>query len=259
MKLKGKVAVVTGASRGIGKAIALAYAREGANVVVAARTESEEGSRLPGTIHKTAEEIRALGSQALPVKCDVTKEEDIEDMVKKTLETFGTVDILVNNAGVNYIASVVDLPAKRWDLVMSVNLRGPFLCSKAVLPTMIAKGSGCIVNISSLAARRSVPTWSAYSVSKAAIERLTKTLALEVEEYGIAVYALAPGQGVITEGYSFVMADIDKSDWVTPESMAKAAVYLATLDSLTLSGEVMTDYEFFGWRDAVERLKTLKS
>lgn len=258
MSLKGKVAIVTGASRGIGKAIALALGREGASVVVVARTESEEGSRLPGTIHRTAEEIQALGARVLPVKCDVTKEQDIEDMVKKTLETFGTVDVMVNNAGVNFIAPVVDLPVKRWDLVMNVNLRAPFLCCKAVLPTMIAKRSGCIINITSIAARRPAVTWSAYSVSKSALERFTKVLAMEVGEFGISVYALAPGQGVVTEGYSYVMADIDKSDWVSPDSIARAAVCLATLKDRSLRGETMTDYELFGWRDAMARLKSMK-
>ena len=126
MKLKDKVAIVTGSSRGIGKAIALGFAKEGAKIVVAARTEVEN-ERMPGTIYKTAEMIKAMGGQALPVKCDVTIEQDIEDMAKKALAEFGRIDILVNNSGIAYFRPAWEMPSKRWDIVLRVNLTGAFL------------------------------------------------------------------------------------------------------------------------------------
>lgn len=127
MKLEGKVCIVTGSSRGIGKAIAVGFAREGASAVAAARTETET-ERLPGSIHKTAEEIRSLGGHVLAVRCDVTSEEEVEEMVRKTLEEFGRIDILVNNAAVAYYAPLLEMPFKRWDPVLRVNLKGTFLC-----------------------------------------------------------------------------------------------------------------------------------
>ncbi len=149
--LKDKVAIVTGASRGIGKDIALGFAREGANVVVAARSDQEKDERFPGTIHKTADEIQEMGRRALPVKCDITEEESVKAMVEAALQEFGTIDILVNNAGVAFYYPVVETPLKKWEIVLNVNLKGVFLCSRAVLPTMIEKKSGAIINISSLA------------------------------------------------------------------------------------------------------------
>jgi len=144
MRLSGNVAVVTGSSRGIGKAIAVGLAREGADIVVASRTEIEN-ERLPGTIYKTADEVRALGRRALPVRCDVTSEQSINDMVVKALAEFGRIDILVNNAGVAYPYPLVETPLKRWELMLKVNLTGAFLCIKAVLPKMIEQNSGSII------------------------------------------------------------------------------------------------------------------
>lgn len=139
LPLQDKVAIVTGASRGIGKAIALALAKEGAKIVVAARSEVE--GRLPGTIHRTVGEIRMLNSDALAVRTDVPKEDEIKEMVWKAIKHFGHLDVLVNNAGVYAPESLVEIATKRWDLVMSVNLRGMFLCTRAVLPHMMKQAS----------------------------------------------------------------------------------------------------------------------
>ena len=145
--LKGRVAIVTGASRGIGRAIALGLAREGCDVVIAAKsTESTE--KLPGSIFTVAAEVEALGAQALPVQVDVRDADQIEGMAAKTLERFGRIDLLVNNAGALHWAGILDTPPKRFDLVMGVNARAAFLCCRAVLPAMIRQGGGHIVNMS---------------------------------------------------------------------------------------------------------------
>ncbi|MDD5190432.1 MAG: SDR family NAD(P)-dependent oxidoreductase, partial [Dehalococcoidales bacterium] len=157
MKLDGKVAIVTGSSRGIGKQIALTFAREGARVAIIARTEKAGESKLPGTIHQTVEEIKAFGGTAIAIRTDLTVDADIANMAQKVLETWGRVDILVNNAAANKNDTVADLSVKYWDLMMKVNLRAMFLCTKAVLPTMIAQKNGNIICMSSVAAKRKAP------------------------------------------------------------------------------------------------------
>ncbi len=241
MKLEGKVAIVTGASRGIGKAIALALAGEGARVVVAARTE-REGGPLPGTIHKTADEIRASGGYALAIKTDVTKEESVEELARKTLQEYGAIDILVNNAGITLPGKVLDLPVKRWDLVIAVNLRGTFLCTKAVLPTMVKRRSGSIINLSSVVGTRMIMFDVAYGVAKAAIERFTHGLAEELKEYNIAVNALCPSL-TDTEGFKQWMPGVDTSGWQRPEMWGKYAVFLANQNASSLTGRVLSAEE----------------
>ena len=247
MKLEGKVAIVTGASRGLGKAIAIGFAREGAQVVVAARTEIEKEGGIKGTIYKTAEEIQVLGQPALPIRCDVTDEQSVNKMVQKTISEFGRIDILVNNSGVGFYSTVVETPLKRWELVFKVNVTGAFLCSKAVLSKMIEERSGSIINISSLAANereeKTVPYGLAYASAKAALDRYTWGLAEELKPHNIAVNALKPQKVVETEGMRFWMPDADRSRWVTPEKMVKGAIFLATQDSKRLTGLLTTDEE----------------
>ncbi len=243
MKLDGKVAIVTGGSRGIGKAIALGFAEEGADVIVAARTEVER-EEIPGTIYQTVEEIQALGRRALPIKCDVTSEQSVNDMVQKTLSQFGRIDILVNNAGIAYYFPVVETPLKRWELVLKVNLVGAFICAKAVLPTMIEQRAGSIINITSRAGeRRPSPTGVAYAVTKAGLDRFTWGLAAEVGRYNIAVNALKPLEIVSTEGMRFWLPDADKSKWRSAEMMVKATIFLATQDGKGTTGTVAYDEE----------------
>jgi citronellol/citronellal dehydrogenase len=250
MKLSGKVAIITGGSRGIGKAIALGFAREGSDIVVAARTEVEN-PQLPGTIYKTAEEIQALGRRALPIRCDVTDEQSVNDMVQKALGEFGHVDILVNNAGVAFYYPVIETPLKRWELVLRVILTGVFLCSKAVLPKMIEQKTGSIINISSLAAEQrvlsEVPTGVAYAVAKSGLDRFTWGLAEEVGQYNIAVNALKPAGVVNTEGMRLWLPGADKSQWEPPDRMVKAAIFLAGQDAKGITGTVATDEEFCVW------------
>jgi NAD(P)-dependent dehydrogenase (short-subunit alcohol dehydrogenase family) len=250
MKLQDRIAIVTGASRGIGKAIAIGLAKAGANVVVAARTE-EENPQLPGTIHKTAEEIRILKRRALPIRCDVSSEESVNEMVEKVLNEFGHIDILVNNAGVAFYYPVIETPLKRWELVLRVNLIGSFLSSKAVLPKMIEQGRGSIINISSLAANKRdegiVSTGVAYGVAKAGLDRMTYGLASEVGRFNIAVNCLKPQHVVDTEGMRFWVKEEERKDWVSPEKMVKCAIFLAQQDAGGVTGTVATDEELCAW------------
>jgi len=239
-QLEGKVAIVTGASRGIGKAIALALADAGAEVIVAARTV-EQSAPLKGTILKTAEEIKAQGGRALPVQTNVADEESVENMVQKTLDEMGRIDILVNNAGTNIPRYLKDLTLKQWDLIMKVTLRSVIVCSKAVMPSMMAQRWGHIVNMSSVAAItfNDPMTGLAYDVSKAGINRLTWGLAEELKEYNIAVNALMP-KNTTSEGWVILNPDVDKSDWQTPELWGKIATFVATRDPGNFTGRILT-------------------
>jgi NAD(P)-dependent dehydrogenase (short-subunit alcohol dehydrogenase family) len=252
MKLKDKIAIVTGASRGIGKAIAIGLANQGARVVVAARSEVVKNANLPGTISDTVAQIERAGGKALAIRCDVTDEQSVQSMADKTLEVFGGIDILVNNAGVAFYYPVVETPLSRWDIVLKVNLYGAFLCSKAVLPTMIKQQRGSIVNISSLAADErdegTVPTGVAYAVAKAGVDRFTWGLATEVGRYNIAVNGLKPKQPVDTEGMRFWLTDEEKAEaWVSPEKIVTCALFLAAQDAKGVTGTVATDEELCGW------------
>jgi len=249
MKLEGKVAIVTGGSRGIGKQICITFAREGAAVVVVARTEKEGQSRLPGTIHQTVDEIRAFGGKAIPVRTDITVDEDVEKMVQRAVEEFGRIDILVNNAAANVNSTIADLPIKRWDLMMRVNLRGTFICTKAVLPVMMAQHGGNIMCMTSIAAKRRAPPGEVcYSITKAGIELFCWGLAQEVKEDNIAVNDLYPTGGVITDGFKEVFKRQTFSEETMkamkhPEQIAEAALWIAQQDASTFTGRSVNDDE----------------
>lgn len=242
MKLQGKVAVVTGSSRGIGKAIALGFAREGADVVVAARTEAP-GGPLPGTIYETADAIKALGRKALAVKTDLTVDEDIEALAQQTLAEFGRVDILVGNAAAYYRAPFLDTSLRRWDLVMRVNLRATFLLMKAMLPAMIQQKSGHIINVSPAASLDLMPGGLVYGLAKMGTTLLSLGLAKEVQEHNIAVNSLWPGGTRATEGARVLRMLRDDAPWVSPETMADAAVIIASADPASFTGRSVTDEE----------------
>lgn len=241
MKLENKVAIVTGASRGIGKEIAFALAAEGATVVIAARTE-REGGRLPGTIYHTADGIQAKGGKALAVKVDVSKEEDVDNMVKRIMSEYGHIDILVNNAGITVPGTMLELTVRHWDLIMNVNLRGTFLCTRAVLPIMAAQKSGNIINLSSVLGTRLIAQGVPYGMTKAAIERFTMGLAREVRQYNIAVNALVPGF-TDTEGVRSWLSEKQRSTWQKPELWGRNAVFFACQDARTLTGKCLTAEE----------------
>ncbi len=234
----------------MGRAIALGFAKEGAHVVVAARTEVVS-KQLPGTIHQTAEEIKALGLDALPVRCDVTDEQSVSQLIRATIEKFGRIDVLVNNAGIAFYYPILETPLKRWELVIKVNLIGAFLCTKAVLPQMIKQKCGSIINISSLAADErdegAVPTGVAYAVSKAGLDRFTLGLATEVGKYNIAVNAVKPHRVVDTDGMRLWQPNADKSSWQSADRMVQATILLANQDSKGITGTVATDREICTW------------
>jgi citronellol/citronellal dehydrogenase len=240
-KLEGKVAIVTGASRGVGEYMAIELAKEGCDIVAAARTESEGQSRLKGTIVETAAELEKLGVRAISVRCDVTDDESIELMVKRALGEFGRVDILINNAGIMAPAKLVDMPMKRWDLIWRVNVRGAIACSKAVLPHMIERRDGVIINVSSIAADQDGAGNISYMLTKHALRELATGLAAEEKEHGIRVFALSPYGWVPTPGTLFYRLDETMPSvgpmLERPEAMGLAAIYLCGEEAKDLSGQ----------------------
>ena len=249
-KLDGKVAIVTGASRGIGEAVAIGFAKEGASVAVVARTDQPGQHFLPGTIGKTADEIKAFGGKALAIKTNVMVEDEVQAMVQRVLDEWGKVDILVNNAAVATPGPFIETTTKRWNLVIGVNLLGTFLCTKAVLPTMMKQRSGSIINTTSGAAASRVKdvTGIAYGTAKAAIEHFTCAVAAELGEYNIAVNCYHPSPGVASEGFVFNLPpDYDKSRLVGPEKMVRAAIFLAQQNAKGTTGCVASDEELIQW------------
>ena len=254
-ELEGKVAIVTGASRGIGKAMALGLAGAGASVVVAARSETARPD-LPGTIHDTVSEIERLGGRALAVSCNVRDDDSIRAMVDQTLDEYGAVDVLVNNAGVGGYRPLLEMTVREWDLIMDIDLRAPFVLCKMAAPIMVEQGSGSIVNVSSHAADNIFSSTlggdheagialvgQGYGAAKAGLERFSWGLAAELGPHNIAVNVLKPLRPVATEGFRSQRPDADFSTWATPEDMAKATVYLAAQDARGLTGAIVTAEE----------------
>jgi citronellol/citronellal dehydrogenase len=240
--LKDRVAIVTGASRGIGRAIALGLANAGCRVVVAAKsTESTE--KLPGSIHTVAAEIEALGSQAFAVPVDVRDESQIDAMVLKTAERFGRIDILINNAGALFWKPLLETPAKRFDLVMGVNARAAFLCSRAVIPHMIANRWGHIVNMSPPLDLEIVPGRIAYAISKLGMTLLTIGLAEEVKSQNIAVNSLWPVT-IIESQASINWGLGDRSMWRKPDILVDSVLQLVAKEPAAVSGQALLDEDF---------------
>ncbi len=242
--LAGKVAVVTGASRGIGEAIAYRYAQEGARVVVSARTLEDGDHVLSGGINSVVNVIREAGGEAHAVRADIALAEHRENLIKETEAVFGPVDILVNNAAVTYYAPVHEFSEKRFKLMLEVQVYGPYHLAQLVLPGMIERESGWILNISSHAAIHPEKDSgsrgsSVYGMCKAALERFTTGLAAEVYDKHIGVNVISPGL-VATPGALYHNLVNEKTEsWVTPvEDMSEACLRLVHGDAQALTGRV---------------------
>jgi len=239
MQLKGKTAVVTGSGRGLGKAIALKLAQMGANIVLNDIASSD-------AIDATAEEFKALGYNVIVTKGDVRNAEDVENMINKAVEAFGSLDILVNNAGITKDMLMVKMSEKDWDDVLDINLKGAFLCTKAAAKIMIKQRSGKIINIASVAGVMGNPGQANYSASKAGLIGLTKSTAKELASRNITCNAVAPGliQSKMTE----VLPEKVKENYLnniplgrfgTPEDVANVVGFLASDDSNYVTGQVI--------------------
>ena len=264
-KLEGRVAVITGASRGIGQAIAELFASEGAKVVCAARTVSEGDHPLEGSLARTVQTIQEAGGEALAVAANVSEEVDCLALIDAARRSYGVVDILVNNAALNYYVPIVDYATNRWIRAFAVNVHGPFMLSKAVLPEMIERNRGAIVNISSAAAigpgrgpyeNLNVQGGTMYGATKAALERFTQGLAQEVAAHGgIAISAVSPSRVVPTPGTIFhkLVDGIDDPRGEHPAMMAQATLLLASEPAEKVNGRVCYSQQIlkeFGWIDA---------
>ncbi|MCA9843654.1 MAG: SDR family NAD(P)-dependent oxidoreductase [Dehalococcoidia bacterium] len=260
-KLDGKVVVVTGASRGIGKAIAEVFAAEGGKVVCAARTLKEGDHPLEGSLEHTVNGIKAAGNEASAVAVDISEYEECEKLIQATHDLYGPVDVLVNNAALTYFIPIATYPINRWHRSFAVNFHAPFYLSQLALKDMQPRKSGAIVNISSGAAigpgrgpykdpPRSGGTL--YGAEKAALERFTQGLANEVYEDGISVTCVSPSQVVPTPGtvHHKLVTGMDDPRGEPPELMAKSALLLATEPLDKVTGRVTYSQEIlqeFGW------------
>jgi NAD(P)-dependent dehydrogenase (short-subunit alcohol dehydrogenase family) len=245
--LADRVSIVTGAGRGIGRAVSLALARAGSSVVLAARTEDQLG--------QVRAEVEQQGGTAITVPTDVTDPTSVEHLAEATLDRFGRVDVLVNNAGSNNggpdgaVGELWNIDPDAWWSDVEVNLRGTFLCSRAVLPSMVSAGRGHIVNVVSMAAAMPWPFDSAYACSKAAVIRLTDSLADEVRQHGVRVFALSPGS-VDTElragavdspaGRRWLTNVNPNPDWVPAERPAEMVVQLVSGPADHLTGRFLS-------------------
>ena len=229
MTLKGKVALITGAGRGIGKAVANAYARAGANLALCARTASE--------LDQTIAELRALKTGAEGWVCDVSLEEPVKKFVAEAQEKFGRIDVLVNNAGVmTRPVPMTELDVKKWDYTMAVNLRGPFLVTQAVLPMMTKQKGGSIINVSSMIGRGAYANFLAYATSKWGLEGFTQTLAAEARSSNVRVNSVDPG---------YVATKLTGYHGSKPESVTDVFVYLASDESKSITGKMLSSS---GWK-----------
>jgi len=228
--LQGKTALITGAGRGIGRAITLAFAKEGCDVAVIARTQEQ--------IDATAQAVRDLGRKGVAIPCDVANHDDVVRAVTTTVNALGKIDVLVNNAGCACFKPFEELEIDEWRRTLDVNLTAVFLFVRAVLPVMKAQRAGRIINVSSVAGVKPIANQSAYCASKYGLNGLTRVLAMELRPYGIGVHAICPG-GVDTELSRQAMPERDKTNWLLPEDIAQTALYLAALSPRAAVDEIV--------------------
>lgn len=228
--LEGKVSIITGASRGIGHATAMAFAQAGAKVVLASRSQPD--------LEAAANLIRAEGGDAFVVPTDVTQAEAVEILVNRTLKTYGQIDILVNNAGAGAFETIVDSDPEVWTQVVASNLKSTYLCSKYVLPSMLARQSGQIINVLSIAAKVAFKSSSAYCAAKAGALAFTKVLAEEVRHEKIRVTAISPGS-VDTPFWTEVEGHPDLDLMLTPEHVAETILFVAAQPAGMVTDEIV--------------------
>jgi citronellol/citronellal dehydrogenase len=223
--LNGKVALVTGASRGVGAATAVALAEAGCDVACAARATETNPQRTSGTIDETVRRIEATGHRGLAVPTNLGVDEEVVAMVRATKEHFGRLDILINNAAITFIGDL-DIPLKRYDLIMQVNLRAPLIAIREAEPLMRAQGGGAIINVSSVAALYPHPSLLAYGISKIGLERLTVDAAGQLAEANIAVNCFRIDIAVASEGFVANTPGADHSNWEPSEVAAEGIVWM---------------------------------
>jgi citronellol/citronellal dehydrogenase len=237
--LKGRVAVVTGASRGIGKALALRLAQQGAAVAVAAKSE-QSTERLPGSIHETADAIRSAGGLAVAVATDVRDEEAIRNLIERTIGEFGRIDILVNNAGAIWTQPILQTPPKRFDLMMAVNVRAAYIAAYYALPHMVKQQWGHILNMCPRLSTDPSPGKVAYTISKQSMARLAIGLAEEHRADNVAANTLWPRTIIETQAsINWKMAD--RSQWRTPEIVCDASLAIFAQEPRTCTGRQWID------------------
>ena len=239
MRLKDRVAIVTGAARGIGRAVAWIFVREGAKVIL---VDLEKAG-----LEALQEEVRKRGGEALAVPCDVSKASEVKEMVEKVLRIFSRIDILINNAGIIRRGTIESVTEEDWDRVIAVNLKGPFICSKAVVDVMKRQGYGKIVNVSSIAGKMGdITSAPGYGPSKAGLDALTKTLARQLAPYGIHVNGVAP-HAIETEMSAewspekrkSIVEAIPLKRLGKPEDVAEAVLFLASDAAAFITGEIL--------------------
>lgn len=236
-RLQGKVALVTGASRGLGRAVALAYAREGASLAICARGEE--------ALQGVAAEMRALGARVLAIRGDAADRHDVERIVSLTLQEYGQIDVLVNNAaifGISPAPYLIDYPVDDFERVLKVNTVGPFLVTRQVLGAMLQRGAGSIICVSSEVGVAGYAGWGAYSVSKFALEGLARIWADEVSETGVRVNLVDPGE-MATEMHALAVPDCDYA-LARPDEITEVFVYLASDEAKDVNGQRFLAQEF---------------
>jgi len=242
MKLKGKVSIITGAGRGIGRAIAISFAREGARTVLVSRTEEE--------LNEVCNEITQMGSKCLVIKADISIPKEIDILVEKTLAEYGTIDVLVNNAAASIIKPLIECTLEDWDNVHNTNLRGLWYLTKTVAENMIEKKSGKIINIASVTGVVGFPDQSIYAAAKGGVVNMTRELGIELAPYGINVNAICPGatdtkalRSVISldkkENVELLMKNIPINKISEPEDIAGPALFLASDDANYICGAIL--------------------
>lgn len=237
-RLADQVAIVTGSSSGIGKAIARVFGREGARVVVAARRQD--------LCEQTVAEIHADGGQGMSIPTDVTDESQVDRLIADTVQRFGRLDILVNNAGIGGGGRIVDTSTETFDRVITTNLRGTFLCARAGLRQMMRNGGGAILNMSSVAGVQAWAGTGTYSASKHGIMALTKAMADEGRPHNIKVCAICPGR-VADELVDASPDEIERSGAISPFDVAETCVYLATLGPNAIVQQIVLDRMMADW------------